>query len=431
MPDSEKPADGAARPRDGQGGRAGRPSDPSQARPRPTAKSAPQEKPEKQAAEPKETDVISANSSTYVNRIDRFLQLMNDRGASDLHFSVGHPPLLRLHGQVDPIRYRRLTDGDYEAYIREITPPKLWKRFVETGDLDFAHEVPGLARFRVNLFRQVHGNTAVFRIIPSEILTIDQLGLPEVAYKLTQFERGLVLVTGPTGSGKSTSLSAIINEMNANRALHIITIEDPIEFVHPVKRSLITQREIGSHATNFTEALKAAMREDPDVVLVGEMRDLETMALALAAAETGLLVFGTMHTNSAAKAIDRLLNAFPTDEQEGVRSVLSDTLKAVLAQQLLRRKGGGRIAALEVLLGSPALGSLIREGKTHQIANVIAMGKKKGMIAMDDALFNMLAADKVDPEAAYEKAIEKKSFRKKIKVELGIVIEAGDDEDDE
>ena len=223
----------------------------------------------------------------------------------------------------------------------------------------------------------------------------------------------------------------MINEMNANRALHIITIEDPIEFVHPVKQSLITQREIGSHATDFTEALKAAMREDPDVVLVGEMRDLETMALALAAAETGLLVFGTMHTNSAAKAIDRLLNAFPTDEQEGVRSVLSDTLKAVLAQQLLRRKGGGRIAALEVLLGSPALGSLIREGKTHQIANIIAMGKKQGMIAMDDALFNMLSMDKVEPDAAYEKAIEKKVFRKRIKDELGIIVEAGDEEDDD
>ena len=391
--------------------------------------------PSRPAAPPKQDTVAAPPSSSgegqYVNRIDRFLQLMNDRGASDLHFSVGHPPLLRLHGQVDPIRYRRLTDGDFEAYIREITPPKLWQRFVETGDVDYAHEVPGLARFRVNLFKQVHGNTAVFRIIPSEILTVDQLGLPEVVYKLTQFERGLVLVTGPTGSGKSTSLSAVINEMNANRSLHIITIEDPIEFVHPVKQSLITQREIGSHATDFTEALKAAMREDPDVVLVGEMRDLETMALALAAAETGLLVFGTMHTNSAAKAIDRLLNAFPTDEQEGVRSVLSDTLKAVLAQQLLRRKGGGRIAALEVLLGSPALGSLIREGKTHQIANIIAMGKKQGMIAMDDALFNMLSMDKVEPDAAYEKAIEKKVFRKRIKDELGIIVEAGDEEDDD
>ena len=398
--------------------------------PGPRGEAPPRKAPAKEPAATPAAPPSAGGDGQYVNRIDRFLQLMNDRGASDLHFSVGHPPLLRLHGQVDPIRYRRLTDGDYEAYIREITPPKLWKRFVETGDVDYAHEVPGLARFRVNLFKQVHGNTAVFRIIPSEILTVDQLGLPEVVYKLTQFERGLVLVTGPTGSGKSTSLSAVINEMNENRALHIITIEDPIEFVHPVKQSLITQREIGSHASNFTEALKAAMREDPDVVLVGEMRDLETMALALAAAETGLLVFGTMHTNSAAKAIDRLLNAFPTDEQEGVRSVLSDTLKAVLAQQLLRRKGGGRIAALEVLLGSPALGSLIREGKTHQIANIIAMGKKQGMIAMDDALFNMLSMDKVDPEAAYEKAIEKKVFRKRIKDELGIVIEAGDEEEE-
>lgn len=372
----------------------------------------------------------SPNSKeVYAHRIDRFLKLMNDRGASDLHFSVGHPPLLRLHGQVDPIRYRRLTDADYESYIREVTPPKLWERFVATGDVDFAHEVPGLARFRVNLFKQIHGNTAVFRIIPSEILTIDQLGLPEVVYQLTDYRRGLVLVTGPTGSGKSTSLSSIINEMNENRALHIITIEDPIEFVHPRKKSLITQREIGSHALDFTDALKAAMREDPDVVLVGEMRDLETMSLALAAAETGLLVFGTMHTNSAAKAIDRLLNAFPTDEQEGVRSVLSDTLKAVLAQQLLRRKGGGRVAALEVLLGSPALGSLIREGKTHQIANVIAMGKKRGMISMDEALLNLLRADKIDADAAHEKAIEKKEFRKKVREELGIIIDGGDEDD--
>ena len=367
----------------------------------------------------------------YTNRIDRFLKLMNDRGASDLHFAVGQPPILRLQGEVDRIRYRRLTNLDFGVYLREITPPALWERFEETGDVDYAYEVPGLARFRVNLFKQVHGSTAVFRIIPSKILTVEQLALPQVVYKFSRFDRGLVLITGPTGSGKSTTLASVINEINEQRNVHIITIEDPIEFVHPNKTALITQREVGTNATGFVAALKAGMREDPDVVLVGEMRDLETMSLALAAAETGLLVFGTMHTNSAAKAIDRLLNAFPTDEQESVRSVLSDTLKGILAQQLLKRVGGGRVAAVEVLLGSPALGSLIREGKTHQVANIIATGKKRGMVSMDETLMKHLTNELITPLSAYEKAIDKKEFRRRLKKEMGIVLDLPDDEEDQ
>ena len=365
-------------------------------------------------------------------QIDQLLNYLKEQGGSDLHLAAGLEPRIRVKGMMTKIEGRpAISDRDLRNLLVEIAAEQQWNEFEETLDVDFAYGLEGVARFRANYFVQDRGAAAVFRIIPEEIVGIDKLKLPEVIGSLADLESGLVLVTGPTGSGKSTSLSAIINEMNTNRSLHIITIEDPIEFVHPIKQSLITQREIGSHALGFTAALKAAMREDPDVVLVGEMRDLETMSLALAAAETGLLVFGTMHTNSAAKAIDRLLNAFPTDEQESVRSVLSDTLKAVLAQQLLRRKGGGRCAALEVLLGSPALGSLIREGKTHQIANVIAMGKKQGMVSMDDALLKLLGEDKIESEAAHEKAIDKKEFRKKVREELGIIIEGSEEEDED
>ncbi|MCB9730379.1 MAG: type IV pilus twitching motility protein PilT [Deltaproteobacteria bacterium] len=364
----------------------------------------------------------------YTHRIDRFLHLMHDSGASDLHFAVGNPPMLRLHGRMEPIRYRTLSPRDFDGYIAQITPPELWKVFQETGDMDFAYEVEGLARFRVNIFRQHRGSGAVFRQIPTQILTIEQLGLPEVVYRFARFERGLVLVTGPTGSGKSTTMAAITDEINERRKAHIITIEDPIEFVHPGKTSIITQREVGTNATSFASALHAAMREDPDVVLVGEMRDLETITAALQAAETGLLVFGTLHTNSAGKAVDRIINAFPADEQPNIRSVLADTLRGVLAQQLVRRKGGGRFAALEVLFGSPALGTLIREGKTHHLTNYIQMGKAQGMRAMDDALMEAVHSGMVEMLDAYDKSIDKKDFRARLRKEFGFAVPGGDDE---
>lgn len=346
------------------------------------------------------------------NRIDRFLKLMNDRGASDLHLSVGRPPIFRLSGRMDPIRYRILDDTDMRALLQPVTPPHLWTQYLAEGDADFAYELPGVARFRVNLYRQHRGMGGVFRIIPTKLMTIDQLGLPASVRKLTQLDGGLVLVTGPTGSGKSTTLSAIIHEMNMKRAMHFVTIEDPIEFVHQNQKSLVSQREIGPHSTSFAAALRAAVREDPDCVLVGEMRDLETIEMALKAAETGLLVFGTLHTNSAAKTIDRVINVFPTEQQDGVRGVLAGVLKGVLAQQLLRRKGGGRVAALEVLFGTSALAALIREGKTHQIPGLIMQGRSAGMISMDESLRNMVLADHIEPHAALEKALDKDEMRK-------------------
>jgi twitching motility protein PilT len=349
------------------------------------------------------------------NKVDRFLKLMNDRGASDLHLSVGRPPIFRLSGRMEPIRYRILDDRDVESFLKPISPPHLWEAYVREGDADFAYEVPGLARFRVNLFKQQRGMGAVFRIIPTRLMTIEQLGLPPTVRKLTTLDGGLVLVTGPTGSGKSTTLSAIIHEMNEKRAMHFVTIEDPIEFVHANRMSLVSQREIGPHSKSFAAALRAAVREDPDCVLVGEMRDLETIEMALKAAETGLLVFGTLHTNSAAKTIDRIINVFPSDQQEGVRGILGGVLKGVLAQQLLRRKGGGRVAALEVMYGTPALASLIREGKTHQVAGLISQGKALGMIAMDDSLHSLVERDLIDPHAALEKALDKDEMRKWLK----------------
>ncbi len=349
------------------------------------------------------------------NRIDRFLRLMNDRGASDLHLSVGRPPIFRLSGRMEPIRFRILDNRDFEALVQPITPPNLWQEYAEGGDTDFAYEVAGLARFRVNLFKQQRGMGGVFRIIPTKLMTIEQLGLPPSVRKLTQLTGGLVLVTGPTGSGKSTTLSAIINEMNEKRAMHFITIEDPIEFVHPNRAALVSQREIGPHSRSFAAALRAAVREDPDCILVGEMRDLETIEMALKAAETGLLVFGTLHTNSAAKTIDRVINVFPADQQDGVRGILSGVIKGVLAQQLLRRKGGGRVAAIEVLFGTPALSAVIREGKTHQISGMLSQGKALGMVSMDESLRSLVERGIIETRAALEKSIDKDEMRKWLK----------------
>ncbi len=361
------------------------------------------------------TSPMSAIPAPGTNRIDRFLKLMNDRGASDLHLTVGRPPIFRLSGRMEPIRYRTLSEQDFKQLLQPIVPAHLWAEYVRGGDMDFAYEVAGLSRFRVNLFKQERGMGAVFRIIPTKLLTMEQLGIPEPVRKVTEFRSGLVLVTGPTGSGKSTTLSAIINEMNLKRAMHFVTIEDPIEFVHPNKKSLMTQREIGPHSKSFATALRAAVREDPDAVLVGEMRDLETIAMALSAAETGVLVFGTLHTNSAAKTLDRVINVFPAEKQPGVRGTLASVTKCVVAQQLLRKKGGGRVAAVEILFGTQAMASMIREGKTHQISGLIKLGKREGMIAMDDALKKLIDDDMIEPLAGLEKSLDKDDFRKWLK----------------
>src|SRR5438874_7926024 len=336
---------------------------------------------------------------------------MNDRGASDFHLTVGRPPMLRASGSMEPIRYRMITDNDFTELLRPVTPPRLWDEYTRTGDVDFSYEIPDVARYRVNLFRQQRGAGAVFRIIPSKIMAVDQLGLPDSIRRIAQFESGLVLVTGPTGSGKSTTLAAIIDLINETRALHIITIEDPIEFVHPNKKCLVHQREIGTHATSFSEALKAAGREDPDLILVGEMRDVETISMALQAAEKGTLVFGTLHTNNAAKTMDRIISVFPAGEQEGVRNVLGETIRAVIAQQLLPKVGGGRVAALEILFATPAVGNMIREGKTGQITSTIQTGVKEGMIDMDSSIRKLFEEKKISARAAYDKAIDKESFK--------------------
>ena len=365
----------------------------------------------------------SAQATMPLNdRVGRFLRMMKDWGASDLHLSVGRPPLFRVDGVISEVRYRNLSDGDFRTLIEPITPPHLWNQYGKTGDVDFAYDLPGVSRYRVNLFRQQRGMAAVFRNLSASLVSIDRLNLPEQVHRFVDMRAGLVLVTGPTGSGKSTTLAAIINEMNTKRPLHFITIEDPVEFVHENKKSIVSQREVGTHAEGFAPALKAAMRENPDVILVGEMRDLETIDAALSAAETGTLVFGTLHTNSAAKTIDRLISAFPSDRQPGVRNTLSSVLRGVLAQQLLRKKVGGRIAAVEVMFSNFAVSSMIREGKTHQIGGAIAQGKKDGMISMDETLKGFVEDDVVDGHDALDKAIDKDWFRTFLK-EKGLLTE--------
>ncbi len=345
------------------------------------------------------------------SRIDSLLRVVLDKKSSDLHLAVGSPPMLRVDGEMQHIRWRTLTEADFENLLSPITPPRLWDDWHVTGDVDFAYSMGDRARFRVNLFRQEHGAGAVLRMIPPKVLTIEELGLPPQVAAVGRTLRGLVLVTGPTGSGKSTTLAALIDKINRTRPLHIITIEDPVEFVHRSRKSIVTHRELGPDTPTFSSAVKAALREDPDVVLVGELRDLDTMSMALNAAETGLLVFGTLHTNSAAKAVDRLIDGFPPEEQEQVRTVLAEVLKGVVAQVLLKKKGGGRIAAFEILRGSAALSNSIREGKTAAINSLIQTGKAQGMIGMDQYLGDLVVNDLVTYEDAFEKAIDKDQFK--------------------
>ncbi|HSJ25104.1 MAG TPA: type IV pilus twitching motility protein PilT [Longimicrobiales bacterium] len=344
-------------------------------------------------------------------QIDQFLKLMVQQKGSDLHLTVGSEPIIRQHGQLTRIRFRQLTQADMQGLMYEIMTPAQRAQFEETSDADFAYEVPDVARFRVNMFRQRKGIGAVLRTIPSKVLSADELKLPEGVRRFCKLNKGLVLVTGPTGSGKSTTLAAMIDLINETKADHILTVEDPIEFVHQNKRGLVNQREIGNHTRSFASALKAALREDPDVILVGEMRDLETISLGLTAAETGHLVFGTLHTSSAAKTVDRIINVFPADEQEQVRAMLSETLRGVVAQQLLRTTdGAGRVAALEIMVGTPAVGNMIREGKTHQIPSMIQTGRKEGMQMMDQAILDFLMNKVITPEEAYAKAHNKSEF---------------------
>lgn len=349
-------------------------------------------------------------------RIDAFFKLMNDQGASDLHLVSGQPPALRLRGDIERVKYKILDNDELKAMLYEIAPEDKIKVFEETGDIDFGYEIPGLARYRANFFMQKNGCGAVFREIPSTILTVEKLGLPPVIAKLANLPRGLVLVTGPTGSGKSTTLAAIIDEANRTRKDHIITIEDPIEFVHASQKCIVNHREVGNHTRSFSAALRGALREDPDIILVGELRDLETISLAIEAASTGHLVFGTLHTSSAAKTVDRAIEVFPAAQQAQIRSTLADGIRAVVAQTLFKRIDiKGRVAALEILIATPAVRNLVRENKTYQINSMIQTGKKYGMRLLDDAIMELLEKGWISPDDAYNKANDKSRFRPFIK----------------
>ncbi len=349
-------------------------------------------------------------------KLDAFFKLMNEQGASDLHLAAGLPPSLRLRGEIERVKYKVLENDELRAMLYEIAPEEKVKHFEETGDVDFGYEIPGLARYRANFFMQKNGVGAVFREIPSKIMTAEQLGLPPVIPKLASLPRGLVLVTGPTGSGKSTTLAAIIDVANRERKDHIITVEDPIEFVHQSQGCIVNHREAGLHTRDFSSALRGALREDPDIILVGELRDLETISLAIEAASTGHLVFGTLHTSSAPKTVDRIIEVFPSTEQAQIRSTLSDSLRAVVAQTLFKRIDKvGRVAALEILIATPAVRNLIREGKSHQIPSMIQTGKKYGMQLLDDAIMDLYQKGTIGPDDAYSKANDKARFKPFIK----------------
>ncbi len=344
-------------------------------------------------------------------KIDAFFKLMLDQGASDLHLVSGQQPVLRIRGDMERVQYNVLDNDELRGMLYEITPEDKIKVFEETGDVDFGYEIPDMARFRCNLFLQKYGIGAVFRLIPSEIMTIEQLGLPPICKKFAMLGKGMVLVTGPTGSGKSTTLAAIIDYANKNRKDHIITVEDPIEFVHKSQGCIVNHREIGTHTKSFAAALRGALREDPDIILVGEMRDLETIQLALEAAATGHLVFGTLHTTNAPKTVDRIIDVFPSHQQAQIRTTLSESLKGVIAQNLFKRVDKkGRCAALEILVCTYAVGALIREAKTHQIPSAMQTGKKYGMQTLDDAIMELLLKKWISPEDAYDKAIDKQKF---------------------
>lgn len=346
-------------------------------------------------------------------QIDAFFKLMNDEGASDLHMISGQQPVLRIRGDMERVKYKVLNNEELKAMLYEICPEDKIKVFEELGDMDFGYEIPGLARYRCNFFQQKYGIGAVFREIPSDILTCEQLGMPKVVSKLATLPKGLVLVTGPTGSGKSTTLAAIVDEVNKIRKDHILTIEDPIEFVHKSKQCIVNHREVGTHTKSFTAALRGALREDPDVILVGELRDLETISLAMEASMTGHLVFGTLHTLNAMKTVDRVVEIFPASQQAQVRSTLADALRAVISQTLLKRIDlKGMVAALEILICTPAVRNLIREGKTYQIPSVMQTGKKYGMQNLDDALMELLQKKRISAEDAYINCMEKQKFVK-------------------
>jgi len=343
--------------------------------------------------------------------IDSLLKHMVSKGASDLHLRVGEPPVLRLHGEMLRIEGQpTLSDDFMRAMLLSIMPERNRNEFEELHDTDYAYEIEGIARFRANAAMERKGPAAVFRVIPAQMVTVEQMGVTPEVQQLCYLTKGLVLVTGPTGSGKSTTLCSLIDLVNRSRTDHVITIEDPIEFVHPNKNCIITQRQVGVHTKSFKSALRAALREDPDIILVGELRDLETVAIAIETAETGHLVFGTLHTTTAAGTVDRIIDQFPADRQEQIRVMLAESLKGVISQTLCKKIGGGRVAAREILLTNPAISNLIRESKVFQINSVLQTSRKLGMVTLNDALIDLVDGKLVEPKEAYTKAIDKPNF---------------------
>ena len=366
---------------------------------------------------PSATPVTQAPSASAELRgaMDTLFRLLVQSGASDLHLRTGEPPMLRLHGELARQSQPGLSAERLEAMLLSIMTPKEIGEFREGGDTDWAYEIEGVARFRCNAGRDRFGAMGVFRVIPNQIRTAEEMGLSQEVQNLCYLTKGLVVVTGPTGSGKSTTLAGLVDLINRTRTDHIITIEDPIEFVHPSKKCLVTQRQVGVHTRSFKHALRAALREDPDIILVGEMRDLETVSIAIETAETGHLVFGTLHTTTASSTIDRIIDQFPADRQSQVRVMLSESLRGVIAQTLCKKIGGGRVAAREVLLSIPAVSNLIREGKTFQIPSIMQTNRKAGMVTLNDALIELVDARLVEPKEAYMKAVEKQGFASALK----------------
>lgn len=363
--------------------------------------------------------------------IDSLFKRLIELGGSDLHLSQGNPPKVRVHGSIKPISDTIMSDTDMETMMREICEPRAWDRYKEKGDLDFAYEMDSDSRFRCNYLRQLNGYAAVFRIIPTKIASLEQLGIPPVVKEFGHMRSGLVLVTGPTGSGKSTTLAALIDYINTNFNRHIITVEEPIEFVHRNKKSIITQREVPIQTPTFSDGLRSALREDADIVLVGEMRDHETISLALTAAETGLLVFGTLHTNNARKTCDRIVDVFPADQQSQVRTMLAASLRGVVAQLLVKKSDGkGRAAVNEIMVATPAVGAIIREGATQKLYDVIIGGKAQGMQFMDEAIWEKLRDGYISPMEAYMKAIDKNRFKAFLPPdEAGVAVASGAEQD--
>ena len=344
--------------------------------------------------------------------IDQFLQIVVRQEASDLHIAEGEPPKIRIHGDIMAIRDEPISHDEATKMLSEICGPHDWEIFEQHGDLDFAYQMDEHSRFRTNYFKQSEGYAAAFRMIPTKISTLEELGIPKVVKEFAYLRGGLVLVTGPTGSGKTTTQAALVDFINENFSKHVVTIEEPIEFVHENKQSIITQREVPTDSTSFAGGLKASLRQDADIVLVGEMRDLETIALALSAAETGLLVFGTLHTNNARKTVDRMVDAFPADRQPQARAMLANSLRGVVAQLLLKRSDrAGRIAVNEILIANAAVAAIIREGATHKLQDIIVSGRAQGMQFMDDAILALLEKGIVSPHEAFMKAIDKSRFK--------------------